>query len=163
MARKQGLVGRDDMATGAQRGFHGSLGRTVLAADQLNENVDIGRFGQFDRIVEPGNTGKINTTVPRAVAGADRRNRYRLTALAREHFGLVTQDTQHRSTNGAGPATPIRNASLIISTFCMEWLNRVGSHGLHEAARDHLENIIRDDLRAELHSAGSRPWRRGTA
>jgi hypothetical protein len=58
MLGEQRLVGRDDGFRMRQRRFDRRAGRAFVAADQLDEQVDLRRFGQFDRVVEPGEAGQ---------------------------------------------------------------------------------------------------------
>ncbi len=54
MLGDQGLVGRDHRLAQAERRLDRLARRALRAADQLDEEVDVGRAGQLDRIVEPG-------------------------------------------------------------------------------------------------------------
>ena len=70
---EQRLVGGDHRAADLERGADRGKRRAVLAADQLDEEVDVVGFGQRHRIVEPCEAGEIDAAVARAGAGARRR------------------------------------------------------------------------------------------
>ena len=54
----QRLVGGDDRLARGQRRLHRRLGRSLRAADQLDEQVDVRIGGQGDRVVEPAIAGR---------------------------------------------------------------------------------------------------------
>ena len=60
MMGKQRLVGGDDVLAGVERGLDGLLGDAVVAADQLDEDVDRRILRQRDRIVDQANAGNID-------------------------------------------------------------------------------------------------------
>ena len=41
------------MPAGLERGLDGGARRTLVAADQFDEDIDVGLGGKLDRIVEP--------------------------------------------------------------------------------------------------------------
>ena len=91
---EQRLVGGDDMAAGFQRGDDRLQRLAALAADQLDEDVNVGGLGHFDRIVEPGDIAKVHAAVLRAVARRDGGDDEVAAALAGEHVAVVREDAQ---------------------------------------------------------------------
>ena len=71
VAGEQGLVGGDDAAPRGDGGLGHGLGRAVLAADHLDDEVDVVAPGERHRIVLPGVAGEIHAAVAVARAGGD--------------------------------------------------------------------------------------------
>ena len=109
----QRLVGGDDRLAGVERGFDRGLRRAVRAADQFDEDVDVRRLRQFDRIVVPGQIRDIERTRPRARA---RRNAgHHSLAAGRSEAGLIRQEVQQ----AAADRTQARDADPPLSfTHC---------------------------------------------
>ena len=103
MPRQQCLVGGHHRASGFERRPHRSVSRTVLAPDQFDEQVNIGRFGQSHRIIEPGDRGKIDAAVLGAGAGGDGGNAEPAAELAGQLLAILLQDTHERCANIAEP------------------------------------------------------------
>ena len=66
----QRLVGGDDMLAGLEGGFDGELGGAIGAADQFDEDVHIGVFGEGRGIIEPGVAVGTDRAVATLRAGA---------------------------------------------------------------------------------------------
>ena len=71
---KQRLIGGDNMLAGFECGLDGLLGDALLAADQLDEDVDLRILRQGDRIGDKANAGYIGVTALLMVARGDRNN-----------------------------------------------------------------------------------------
>ena len=100
---KQRLVGGDDVPPGLQRRLDRSPRRPLVAADQLDENIDVGLLGELHRIVEPLGRGQIDTAI---LAGTARRNGGDddgPAALAGQFGGLSRQHARHARADGAQP------------------------------------------------------------
>jgi hypothetical protein len=72
VAREHRLVRGDDVAPARDRGLGGRLGRPVLAADHLDDEIDVLAPGECHGIVLPGIGGEIDAAVAVARAGRDR-------------------------------------------------------------------------------------------
>ncbi len=59
----QRLVGGDDMLAGAQRRLDQALGDAARAADQLDDDVDVRRRGQRQRVVFPAQPREIDVAL----------------------------------------------------------------------------------------------------
>jgi hypothetical protein len=106
VARKQRLVGGDDVTAGLQRGLHALARSPLLAADQLDIDVDAARAREVDRIIEPFGAGKVDAAVAAPVARANGRDDQRPAALARQLGRLVGQHPHHRRTHRSQPGYP---------------------------------------------------------
>ncbi len=60
------------MVAGFERRLHRGARRPFVAADQFDENVDIGGLRHLDRIVEPFRRTEINAAIAFLVARRDR-------------------------------------------------------------------------------------------
>ena len=60
---EQRLVGGDDVLAGAERRLDRLLGDALLAADQLDEDVDPGSRGERDRIGDEAEAGDVDVAV----------------------------------------------------------------------------------------------------
>ena len=77
----------------------GGLRRAGRAADQFDEDVDVRRLRQFDRVVVPGQIRDIERTRPRARA---RRNAgHHSLAAGRSEAGLIRQEVQQAAADEA--------------------------------------------------------------
>ena len=65
---EQRLVGGDHMLAGAERRLDRVLGGALLAADQLDENVDVGIAGELDRVGDEAEAGDVGVAVLAPVA-----------------------------------------------------------------------------------------------
>jgi hypothetical protein len=68
MMGEQRLVGGDHMLAGAERGLDRVLGNALLAADQLDENVDLRIAGELDGVGHEAEAGDIDAPVLAPVA-----------------------------------------------------------------------------------------------
>jgi hypothetical protein len=75
MVGKQSLVGGDDVFAGPEGGLDRIARRIAFAADEFDENIDLGRACQCDGIVNPFNIVKI-VAAAGFVAVARRHGRY---------------------------------------------------------------------------------------
>ena len=114
MAGEQRLVGGDDRAADLERGRDGGQRRAVLAADQLDEEIDVGRLGERDRIVEPGDVREVDA----AIAVARLRPQTAVTTTWRPSFfgeldAVLLEDADQRRADiaEAGDADPQRRQS----------------------------------------------------
>ena len=101
MAREQRLVGSDHGFLRVERRCNGRSGRIPLAADQLDENVDLAIDRQRDRIGHPAQFRKI---VAALLAARARRERNHLDAPAAtrgERITLAIDQADHRSADRA--------------------------------------------------------------
>ena len=60
---EQRLVGRDHMLAGTECCLHRLLGDALLAADQLDEDVDLGIAGELDRIGDEAKAGNVDVAI----------------------------------------------------------------------------------------------------
>ena len=73
VAGEQRLVGGDHRAARLERGRDGGLGRAILAADQLDEEIDVGDLARATGSSNQATLGDVDAAVAVAVAGARRR------------------------------------------------------------------------------------------
>ena len=92
--REQRLVGRHDMPASGDGSFAQRLGRTILAADQFDDDIRIGLPREADGIVEPGKTGNVDAAVGRPVARRNRRD-FKPAAAARRQQVAMCGDDAH--------------------------------------------------------------------
>ncbi len=97
---KQRLVGGHDMAAGLERRFHRGSRRPLIAADQLDEDVDIGDLRHLHGVVEPLCRAKIDAAVALWIAGRNGGDDDLAPALARQFGRLVAQHARHRRADG---------------------------------------------------------------
>ena len=69
MLGEQRLVGGDDGLAGRERRLDRRERHPVLAADELDEKIDLARLRQSDRVVEPGEAGDVDAAVLALLAG----------------------------------------------------------------------------------------------
>ena len=114
MPRQQRLVGGDDMAAGFERGLDAVARRPLVAADQFDEDVDVGR-------ISPARRDR-RTIRPSQDRCHDRALRSRaetaVTTMSRPHWRVSSAALSERTrTTDAptvpSPANPTRNASAI--------------------------------------------------
>ncbi len=98
---KQRLVGGHHMETTGKSGANSGICSPFSTADQLDEHVDIGLFGQFFRAFVPGDAGQIDATVLRAITRRNCRNRNRSSAGDCKFIAFLPDDANKRGTNGA--------------------------------------------------------------
>jgi hypothetical protein len=67
----------------------------ALPADQLDDDVDVGRGRQRDRIVEPMEPGEIDAALTPTLACADRRDDDRPAAAHGDVVGARGEDADH--------------------------------------------------------------------
>ena len=92
MPGEQRLVRGHHRPADLERGAHRGIGRPILAADQLDEQIDIGGLGQRNRIVVPGDLRQIDAAVARAGTGGDGRHHQLPAELARQFLAVLLQD-----------------------------------------------------------------------
>jgi hypothetical protein len=85
----------------AQRRLDRRARRAFVAADQLDEQVDIGRFRQFDRIVEPSEAAQRDAAVLALVAGADAGDDDGAPRAPLKRLRLTLQQANDGGANGA--------------------------------------------------------------
>src|SRR3954452_13789226 len=91
------------MAAGLERRFYRPARRTLGAADQLHEHVDISRSGELDGVVEPARRSEIDAAVAVALTRGDGRDDEIAAALASELGRLLRQHPHDRCADGAQP------------------------------------------------------------
>ena len=96
VAGKQGLVGGDDRAADLQRSAHRRKRWAILAADQLDEQVDAVGFGERHRIVEPLERRRVDPAIAGAGPRADGSDDDRPADLAGEFSAVLLQDAHER-------------------------------------------------------------------
>ena len=106
MPGEQRLVGGDDMAAGLERGLDRRARRALLAADQLDEHVDVAALGKLDRIVEPFGRAEIDAAVAAARARRNAGHDELAAALAGQLGGLLRQRAHDRSADRAEAGNP---------------------------------------------------------
>jgi hypothetical protein len=86
------------------RGLGRGLGRAVLAAHELHEDIHVIAGGQRHRVVLPRVGGDRDAAVPVAAARGDGGDLDSpAAAAAREQVGLPLDDLHHAGANGAEP------------------------------------------------------------
>ncbi len=97
----QGLVGGHHRLAPAERGLHRGLGRTVRAADQLDEDIDLIGRGERNRIVEPAQGRDVHRTRPRTRPGGHPDDL--CYAARRGEPGVVRQELEQARADRAQP------------------------------------------------------------
>ncbi|MNX82791.1 hypothetical protein D3C86_1145320 [compost metagenome] len=100
---QQRLVGCHHMETTGECRTHRIFRLTGSAADQFDEDVDIGFACHLLGRVEPGNTLEIDAAVARTVARAHRNNLNRASAGNRKFVASLLEDAHERSADSAEP------------------------------------------------------------
>ena len=100
---KQRLVGGDDMPAGLERGLDRGARRPLVAADQFDEDVDVGLLGELHRIVEPLGRGQVDAAVLARSARRNGGDDDRPAALAGQFGGLFGKHARHARADGAQP------------------------------------------------------------
>ena len=103
MAGEQRLVGGDHRAADLERAADGGQSRAVLAADQLDEEVDGVRLGEGHGVVEPLQARHVDAAVLGPRARAHRGDDHRAAELAGELGALLLQDAHQRGADVAEP------------------------------------------------------------
>ena len=103
VAGEQRLVGGDDVAAGFERCLDAIERGALLAADQLDEEVDVRRAGERHRVVDPAGTGEVDAALLRPVAGRHGRHHEVAAALPLELGRLLGKHPHHRGADGAEP------------------------------------------------------------
>ena len=89
--RHQRLVGGDDVLAVIERGIDDLAGDPVGAADQFDDDVDLGIGGHRRRILVPAHRRQIDAAVAAAVARRHRGDDDRAAAAFGQELGLVLQ------------------------------------------------------------------------
>ncbi len=101
MMRDHRLVGRHQRSGVAQslprQGQRGS----VRSADQLDDNIDVGRSCQLTHVVDPPIGGDVDTAILGPVARIDRDNLYGASGAARDQRGIFLRQADHAGADGA--------------------------------------------------------------
>ena len=86
-----------------ESGFDNARGNAVGAADQLDDDVDLGIGGHCRGIFIPAHRRQLDTAVAAPVSGRYRRHDKASAAALGQHFGLVLKQFQRAGTHGAEP------------------------------------------------------------
>ena len=103
MPRQHRLVRRDQMPPLRQRRLRGRLGRPVLAAHHLDDEVDVAAPRQRHRVVLPAVAAKVDPAIPAPRPRRDRRDRHRPARPARRwsrHASAASAPRRRRRCRG---------------------------------------------------------------
>ena len=89
--RHQRLVGGDDVLAVVERGVEHAPGDAVGAADQLDDDVDLGIGRHRRRVLVPAHRRQIDAAIAAAVAGRDRGDNDPAAGALRQQIGLPVQ------------------------------------------------------------------------
>ena len=106
MLGEQRLVGGDDTLPRLQRRAHALIGGTVLAAHQLDEDVDRVGAREPDRVIVPGDRVEVDTAVLGPVACADACDLYRAAELRDEGVALPLDEARDGCADRAQSGDP---------------------------------------------------------
>ena len=149
MPGQEGLVGRHDRTADLQSGADRREGRTVLAADQLDEEIDPVGLGERDGIIEPFEVGRIDPAIPTARTGAHRRHGDLAPQFSRQFLAILLDDAHQGGTDVAetGNTNPERRLESGVRLF----LHRLEDAGARVGARlaslaqvEHEQRVPRD-------------------
>ena len=98
---EQRLVGGDDRLAGRQRRLHRRARGAFRAADEFNEEIDVGRAGERHGIVEPFRLAKVDAAFARPVAGRHGGHRDPAPRARRESLSLPVEKTYDGSAHRA--------------------------------------------------------------
>jgi len=89
--RHQRLVGGDDVLTMVERGIDHAPGDALGAADQLDDDVDLGIGCHRRRILVPAHHGQLDTAIVPAIAGGYCSDNNPAPGALRQHLGLPVE------------------------------------------------------------------------
>src|SRR5262249_21338083 len=96
-------------------------GGSFIAADQLDQDVETGRRGEFDRVIEPGDLRHIHATVAAAVARRNGPNDDFATSDARQRLAARGENSSDRRADCAETGDTNTKGSVIERHG---WINR---------------------------------------
>ncbi len=106
MASQQGLVGCHHRLAGLERGPHGRKRGIAVAADQLDEDIDVGRSRQGHGIVEPLGAAKIQRARLGSVSRRDAGHQNGPARPLLKRRLLQPKSRQNRGADGAEAGQP---------------------------------------------------------
>src|SRR6185369_4396242 len=97
---EQRLVRRDDMLALGDGRLDQCLGRPLGAADQLDDDIDLGVTGEIEAVLDPVETGEIDATILAAITRRDGRDLDRSWAMLLQNIAVFLQQANNTGTDG---------------------------------------------------------------